>query len=96
MKAYEIFEPEIRAIFDYDPRIILVREYNDGFVPRSFRWPAPGKSTMYSRCGLTTTGSYDRKRRYGDGPTYVGYTSKSAIGFTAGKAYEIARKQGHL
>jgi len=66
----------IAAAFDADDRIITVREYNDGFVPNSYRWPAPGTYTEWSRDGSVTEGKYDRKRSGGKGSTLVGRSAK--------------------
>lgn len=63
-----------------DPRVAEVRVYRDGFVPRAYGWPAPGKVDVYRR---NTDGEishvvrdYDRRRSNGRGSTIVARTAR--------------------
>jgi len=66
----------IRAAFDADPRIVRVREFHDGWVANSYRYPAPGSCDDWSRDGSVTHHAYDRKRAYGQGPRIIGYSAR--------------------
>lgn len=63
-----------------DPRVTRVREYQDGWVPSSYRWPAPGAMVEHTRLEdgsyETTTGTYDRKRTGGRGPLWVAFSAR--------------------
>lgn len=69
----------ILKIFRSDPRIVRVRVYEDGFVPTSYKWPAPGKAREWERISKgryeESTLVYERKRAYGRGATIVGYSA---------------------
>ena len=56
--------------------------YPEGFVPRSYKWPAPGIRWLVYRDGRVVSEGYDKKRSYGGGSTY---TPKSAKGGKVGK-----------
>ena len=65
-----------KEIFASDDRICSVIVYHDGFVPNSYRWPAPGRRTRYSRNGEKVEEKYDRKRSHGNGPRWVALSEK--------------------
>lgn len=69
----------VRALFAEDDRVVTVRHYESGFLPRAYKWPVLGRYTDYKRDGSTTTGEYDRKRPNGKGPAYVGYSAKGGV-----------------
>ena len=60
-----------RAIFNAEPRGVCIKMFDDGFVPNSYRWPAPGKGTVYYRDGTSAEFEYDRKRPRGRGPSWI-------------------------
>jgi len=70
----------VAKIFARDPRIVAVREYEDGFVPNSYYWPAPGtaREWVVQEDGTVKefTLVYDRKRSFGRGPKLVGYSER--------------------
>lgn len=59
-----------------DPRVAYVREYLDGWIANSYRWPAPGTMTIHERDGTSTSAKYDRKRSGGGGPNWVAFSAK--------------------
>lgn len=59
------------TIFARDERIVEIVEYLDGFVPNSYKWPAPGTRIIHRRDGSSYTTRYDRKRKRGQGPAWV-------------------------
>lgn len=69
------------VFFTQDPRVTRVVEYTDGFVPNSYKWPAPGTCTVHERLKdgtfRTSSGSYDRKRSHGRGPSAVGFSARN-------------------
>jgi hypothetical protein len=68
--------PEIRAIFNADPRVACVTHALDGFVPNSYHYRAPGTRRRWQRDGSFTTEKYDRKRSYGRGTAIVAWSAK--------------------
>ena len=66
----------IQRIFDSNPNVVKVTVAEDGFVPNSYKWPAPGTRTVYMRNGVIRQEKYDRKRSYGKGNQIVAWTAK--------------------
>ena len=60
-----------------DERVETVRVYLSGWVPNSYRWPAPGTCAFVSRDGTVRTGGYDRKRSGGNGPKWVALSANN-------------------
>lgn len=67
---------EIQCIFDSKPNVVKVTVAEGGFVPNSYKWPAPGTRTVYLRNGTVRKEKYDRKRSYGKGNVVVAWTAK--------------------
>lgn len=63
-----------------DPRVRTVIWYPEGFVANNYKYPAPGKRTIWNRdqYGEITkhVQTYDRKRTHGRGPTFVALSEK--------------------
>jgi len=74
---------DIRQVFAQDPRIRYVRVYDEGWLPNSYRWPAPGRAREYERLPDGTfrdgTLEYDRKRSHARGPLIVGYSARRGV-----------------
>jgi hypothetical protein len=70
-------ELNLDQIFSSDERIARVVEYEDGFVPLSYRWPAPGTRKVYFRDGTIISERYDRKRIKGRGPNWVAFSARN-------------------
>lgn len=66
----------VQTMMQSDSRIVRIREYQDGFVPRSYHYAAPGTYVEYHRDGRIEVGTYDRKRSNGRGPWIVGYSAR--------------------
>lgn len=77
-------------MFAKDPRIVKVRHYRDAFVPNAYRYRAPGEGVTYERppegqsIPEAAPFSYDRKRSFGKGPAWVGYSAKGGVLYTWG------------
>lgn len=69
----------IETLFS-DTRVVRVVEYRDGWVPNSYRWPAPGASVVYTRHEdgriTSATSSYDRKRSMARGPRVTAFSAR--------------------
>ena len=65
-----------------DKRIVKVVVYDAGFVPNSYRFPAPAFARQFSRNPFTGRMrfdlhvNYDRKRSSGSGPYWVAFSAK--------------------
>jgi len=67
----------IDEIFALDSRIVTVRVYQDGWVPRAYRWRAPGRMLVYTRgAAAPIERTYDRKRACGRGPGWVAFSER--------------------
>jgi hypothetical protein len=66
MNIPQHLQKRIEAIFK-NPKVHQVWYYPQGFVPNSYRWPAPGTRCVIHRNGTVTLSRYDRKRSYGRG-----------------------------
>lgn len=70
----------IAAALTTDDVSVTIRHYLSGFVPNSYRYPAPGKfaELRISGAGATVTaGKYDRKRSRGHGATFIARAQKA-------------------
>jgi len=68
------------AILADHPSAVRAVEYLDGWVPNSYRWPAPGTAREWRLDAdtgewVSRAVSYDRKRSYGVGPDVVVYSA---------------------
>jgi hypothetical protein len=64
----------IAAALTPDDVAVTIRHYHNGFVPNSYRYPAPGKFSELRITGagaVVTEGKYDRKRSNGNGSTLI-------------------------
>lgn len=69
-----------RDQLDADERIKTVTDYReDGFVPNSYKWPAPGTRKVWHRDGRVESEPYDRKRSGGVGPYLVAKSAKGGV-----------------
>lgn len=57
----------------------VVRFYLDGWVAKSYRWPAPGRFLAIHRNGDVTEGRYDRKRAFGNGPAWRAMSERGGV-----------------
>lgn len=71
---------DLQKAIESDARIVRAVIYEDGWVPNSYRYTAPGKATVVTR---TEDGrlefsetTYDRKRSRGHGPHWVAFSAK--------------------
>lgn len=67
---------ELDRIFAADERIAIVRYYPAGFVPNSYKWRCRRVAVEYLRDGSRRTHTYDAKRSWGRGPTWVALSEK--------------------
>jgi hypothetical protein len=67
-------------MFASDPRIVVIRSYDDGWVPNTYRYRCTGYGTLFWRREDGTIERsvmvYDRKRSHGEGPRLVGFSAK--------------------
>ena len=74
---------EVRAELRADPHIYKVRIHLDGFVPNSYKWPAPGKLRIWTKDDdgkwRETRGDYDRKASYGRGDDVDIWTRRRSL-----------------
>lgn len=70
------FPSKVQTMFNSDERIVRVVYYENGWVPNSYKWRAPGSCTVYLRDGTVKPDTYDRKRSGGAGPLMVGFSEK--------------------
>ena len=73
----------VRAELRADPHIYRIKIHLDGFVPNSYKWPAPGKMRIWSKDEdgkwWETAGSYDRKTSYGRGDDVMTWTRRRSL-----------------
>lgn len=77
VRTPDLPEP-VRKAVTKDRRVTRVTLYLQGWVPNSYRYPAPGTAwSYYRRPGgwwVAVEGTYDRKRSRGEGPRAVGFS----------------------
>lgn len=71
---------DLTKALDSDARIVRAVIYEDGWVPNSYRYAAPGKATVVTRAEggrleMSET-TYDRKRSHGRGPRWVAFSER--------------------
>lgn len=64
-----------------DDRIVSVTVYEDGWVANSYKWASVGRKTVFHRRDFgdgwnEVEETYDRRRSYGVGPIWVGFSER--------------------
>jgi len=75
----ESIGPKTLSAWLSDERVTAITVHLSGFVPNSYRYPAPGQAVTVTRGADAWTvryAKYDRKRAGGKGPTAVAFSAK--------------------